>query len=245
MRHGGTGMFHSVSSPCPRSTNRPVRSWLSLVLSDINNEETWGYDMHCKTRKSDCMRVWTRLLTGFIQVTLALSVIAHVGATTLEQLTLDDMARKSTEIVRARVTGSHTGMRGTSIFTFFQLQILENWKGQTVTEVAIPGGVADGVRQAVSGAPELKTGQEYVLFLWTSRSGLTQVIGLSQGVFRLSEEGSGGGSRASVAQRPAASELMLDRSGRPVEDHAVSMPLRDLQARVRQALVPVKSGAAE
>ena len=58
----------------------------------------------------------------------------------------------------------------------------------------MPGGVVNGIRQSVTGAPELKPGQEYVLFLWTSRSGLTQVIGLSQGLFKVSEEGSEGGS---------------------------------------------------
>ena len=97
--------------------------------------------------------------------------------------------------------------------------MIETWKSfgqmnrQTATEVAVPGGVVDGIRQSVTEAPELKPGQEYVLFLWTSRSGLTQVIGLSQGVFQLSEEGSG----KAVAKRPAASELMLDRSGLPVQ----------------------------
>lgn len=195
------------------------------------------------------MRVWTRPLTGFVPMALALSVIApgfvsRVQATTLEQLTLDDMIRQSTAIVRARVTGSHAGMRAGNIYTYFQLQVVENWKGQKVTEVAVPGGVNGGIRQSVSGAPELKSGQEYVLFLWTSRSGLTQVIGLSQGLFKLSEESSEGGGIA-VAQRPAASELMLNRSGLPVEDHAVSMPVRDLRARVLQALASAKLGAAK
>ena len=164
------------------------------------------------------MRVWTRLLTGFVPMALALSVVvpglvSRVRATALEQLTLDDMIRQSTAIVRARVTGSHAGMRSGNIYTYFQLQVVENWKGQPIAEVAVPGGVAGGIRQNVSGAPELKRGQEYVLFLWTSRSGLTQVIGLSQGLFQLSEEGSGGGSGVAVAERPAASELMLNRSG--------------------------------
>ena len=104
---------------------------------------------------------------------------------------------------------------------------------------------SDGIRQSVSGAPELKPGQEYVLFLWTSRSGLTQVMGLSQGLFKVSEEGSGGGSAIAVVQRPAASELMLNRSGLPVDDHAVSMPLRDLRARVRSALASAKLGASK
>ena len=50
------------------------------------------------------------------------------GHATLEQLTLDDMTQKSTAIVRARVTGSHAGTRGTNIYTYFQLQVLETWK---------------------------------------------------------------------------------------------------------------------
>jgi hypothetical protein len=194
------------------------------------------------------MRVWNRLPTGFVAVALALAAagfVSSVQATTLEQLTLDDMIQKSTAIVRARVTGSHAGTRGTNIYMYFQLQVLENWKGQTVAEVALPGGVAGGIRQIAAGAPELKAGQEYVLFLWTSRSGLTQVIGLSQGLFKLSEEGSEGGKGVAVAQRPAASELMLDRSGLPVEDHAVSMQLGDLRARVLQTLAAAKWGAAK
>jgi hypothetical protein len=116
--------------------------------------------------------------------------------------------------------------------------VLETWKsnGQPTTEVAVPGGVVKDIRQSVPGAPELKPGQEYVLFLWTSRSGLTQVIGLSQGRFNLSEESSGG----AVAKRPPASELMLDVSGNPVEDRAVSFPLQDLRARVRRTLGAAK-----
>jgi hypothetical protein len=186
------------------------------------------------------MRVRTQLLTG---LALTLGVMAPTWATTLEQLTLDEMAQKSTAIVRARVTGSHSGTRGASIYTYFELQVIETWKsaGQKTTEVAVPGGVADGIRQSVTGAPELKPGQEYVLFLWTSRSGLTQVIGLSQGLFQLSEEGSG----KAVAKRPASSELMVDQSGLPVDDRAVSMPLQDLRTQVRQALASAKSGAAK
>ena len=184
------------------------------------------------------MRIWTRLLG------LGLALTGMLGATTLQQLTLDDMIQKSTAIVRARVTGSQTAYfatgHGSDIYTHFQLQILETWKApanaQAVTDVAIPGGVVNGVRQMVAGAPGLKPDQEYVLFLWTSPSGLTQVIGLSQGVFNLS----GGSSSGTVAQRPAASELMLDGSGLPVQDHALNMPLQDLKTRVLHALGAAK-----
>jgi hypothetical protein len=196
-------------------------------------------------QKSDYMRVWTRLLRGLVPMALLLSVIAlfvpQAGATTLEQLTLDEMALKSTAIVRARVTGSRAGTRSGNIYTYFRLEVLDNWKGHAVTEVAVPGGEADGIRQTAAGAPELKPGQEYVLFLWTSRSGLTQVMGLSQGLFRLSGEGSG----EAVAQRAATSELMLNPSGLPVEDRAVNMPLHELRTRVRQALATAKLGGVK
>ena len=197
------------------------------------------------------MRVRTQLNGLAIAMSVVAGFAPRAWATTLEQLTLDDMARQSTAIVRARVTGSHTGTQGTNVYTYFQLQVIETWKssgqqtGKQTTEVAVPGGVSGGIRQNVAGAPELKPGHEYVLFLWTSRSGLTQVIGLSQGMFQVSEEGSAGGGGDAVVQRPAASELMLNHSGLPVDDHAVSMPLRDLRARVRSALASARLGATK
>jgi len=166
-------------------------------------------------------------------ITLALAAaMAPIRATTLERLPLDEMARKSTSIVRAKVIASSSALRGTDVYTMYQIEIAESWKGPTTVQVAIPGGVAGGFRQIVAGAPSLRAGQEYVMFLWTGRSGLTQIIGLSQGLFqvRLSEAGDW------AATRVAAGELMLDASGRAVKDEAVSMKLSDLKAKVTRAL---------
>jgi len=193
--------------------------------------------MHQIVLKSIRMRVSSRLPIGLTAWFLA---IAPVFGTTLEQLTLADMARQSTSIVRARVTGSHSAYKGSEIYTYFQLQVLETWKSapqttsRAATEVAIPGGAVNGIQQSVTGAPDLKTGEEYVLFLWTSRSGLTQVIGLSQGRFSVL------GDRV---QRPPSSELILDRSGRPVEDRAMSLSIQDLRAQVLQSLHQTAGGA--
>jgi len=187
--------------------------------------------------KSVPMRVSSRIPIGLAaSLGLFVSLVAQLCATTLQQLTLDDMVRQSTSIVRARVGGSRSAYNGSAIYTYFQLQVLETWKSAAgiATEVAVPGGVVDGIRQNVTGAPELKSGQEYVLFLWTSRSGLTQVIGLSQGRFSVFGD---------VVQRPPASELMLDRSGRPVEDRAMSLRVQDLRAQVLQALGQKPGGA--
>ena len=165
-----------------------------------------------------------------------------VSAATLQQLTLDEMARKSTSIVRARVTGSSEALRGGDVFTFYKLATLETLKsGPAAREVAVPGGVAGGMRQVVPGAPTLREGREYVLFLWTSRSGLTQLMGMSQGLFSVEHSAIGDG----LASRAAAGEQMLDASGHAVRDAALSMPLRELKSRVTKALaVTVTAGAA-
>ena len=177
------------------------------------------------------MRVESRLSIGLAPlVGIILGLAGPALATTLEQLSLDEMARQSTAIVRARVTGSHAATRTGDIYTYFQLQVLENWKGQGSTEVAVPGGVVGGIRQSVTGAPELKIGQEYVLFLWTSPSGLTQVIGLSQGLFTLVDSNG-----EPTLVRPALRETVVDQNGRPVTDRGISLRLSDLRSRMKSA----------
>lgn len=161
-----------------------------------------------------------------------------LGATTLQQLALPEMAQKSTAIVRARVTASTGVLRGSDVYTVYKLAPIEIWKaasGGSPKEVAVPGGIAGGLRQPVDGAPALVEGREYVLFLWTSRTGLTQLIGLSQGLFDVREDGA-----SPMAWRAAASERMLDAAGRPVRDQPVSLKLADLKAQVARALAEVQ-----
>lgn len=176
-----------------------------------------------------------------ISVFLAGAVIP-VPATILQQLTLDEMARKSTSIVHVRVTGSSDVVRGGDVFTLYKFRTLESLKpGPMVREVAVPGGVAGGMRQVVAGAPTLRTGREYVLFLWTSRSGLTQLIGMSQGLFSV-ERSTTIDPRAS---RAASDEQMLDAAGRAVRDETLSMPLRELKAKISKALAVATMAGAQ
>ncbi len=154
-------------------------------------------------------------------------------AATLEQLSLDDLIRKSTAVVRGRVLSSYTSSRGALLYTHSRIQVLESWKGASGAEVnvAIPGGAMNGFRQAFSGAPKLTEGSEYVLFLWAGKSGMIQVIGFSQGVFGVTRDGQG-----ESVNRAAATETMLNSSGRPVEDADVRMSLAELRDLVRRTL---------
>lgn len=161
--------------------------------------------------------------------------VAQLGAATLSRLTLDDMINQSTAIVRARVTGSYGAMRGPAIYTLYQVQVLDRWKGasQATVEVAVPGGTAAGYRQFFPGTPQLTEGKEYIFFLWTSKSGLTQIIGLTQGLLDVSQDTAG----VQTATRGATSNSMLDpHTGQLVKDQSIQMQLRDLGARIASTL---------
>ncbi len=188
--------------------------------------------------------LWT-MAKQLMRVVAIFAFLACAGipaeATILQQLTLDEMVQKSTSIVRARVTASSEVARGGDVFTLYRFETLEVLKsGPAVQEVAVPGGVAGGMRQVVEGAPTLRAGREYILFLWTSRSGLTQLMGMSQGVF--SVERTTAGDRQ--ASRVAAGEQMLDAAGHAVRDETLSIPLTELKTKVSKSLAAARAGAS-
>lgn len=177
--------------------------------------------------------VQRHFLIGFVFALVA----QPLQCATLEQLSLPGMIAQSTAIVRARVVSSYAAMSGPVIYTHYQLLVSERYKGaaQSTVDLAIPGGVANGIRQVWGGAPQLDSGAEYVFFLWTGKSGLTQVMGLTQGLFAVAQ----GISKDPAVTRPASRELMLDhKTGHAVQDQAVAMPLSGLKSLIGAALAP-------
>lgn len=155
-------------------------------------------------------------------------LVAECSAATLERLSMDEMVRNSTDVVRVRVESSSAAFRGTPgrggvIYTHYTVQVLERWKGNAVSkmDVAVPGGAVANRRQTFAGAPTLVTDTEYVLFLWTSPSGLTQIIGLSQGLVNVKADAAGN----LFLTRAAIGEPMVDFSGNSVTDPGFSVTL--------------------
>ena len=163
-------------------------------------------------------------------IAISLSVLG----TTLKQLTLNEIAQKSTSIVRGKAYPGYIAARGSVLYTHYTVQVSEVWKGtpQSTVDVAVPGGSLKSITQTYSGAPLLTKGQDYVLFLWTGGSGLTQVIGLSQGLFTIMTNPSG----TQIVGRAAATEQMLGAKGTSIEDTNFALPLTDFRANVEQAL---------
>jgi len=161
--------------------------------------------------------------------------VAPLPGATLRQLSLGDLIQKSSDIVRVKVMSSYGEFRGKAIYTHWKLQVTERWKGagQASVDVLVPGGSAAGFHQSVPGAPQLVTGQEYLLFLWTSKSGAIYLTGWGQGVFSLSKNGAGD----VTASRAPASETMLDpATWLPVQDEGLQMRYADITAQIAATL---------
>lgn len=171
---------------------------------------------------------------------LIAAIAGLAPATTLEKLSLEEMAARATSIVRGRIAASWCAARGPLIYTHYRIQVTDRWKGPEALqiEVVVPGGTVGGIRQSFSGTPKLGEGAEYVLFLWTGRSGLTHILGFTQGVFDIKRDSTG----ELVAARAVAPDVLLDPvSGRPVNDVPLRLKLDDLSRRIRTALaVPAR-----
>jgi hypothetical protein len=161
--------------------------------------------------------------------------IQPLRCATLEQLSMDDLIGKSTAIVRGTVVDSWAALTGSVIYTHYKVQVSESFKGprQSSVEVVVAGGVVNNLSQSFSGSPKLNKGDEFVFFLWTSRAGLTQIMGLTQGLFAV-----GPGAPADpMATRAASRELMLDpKTAQPVKDAMLAMHLSDLRSLIANTL---------
>jgi hypothetical protein len=159
--------------------------------------------------------------------------VSLLHAVTLQSLSMDDMAQKSTSIIYGRVLDSYGAVQGSLIYTHYHVQVLDTWKGSsTVTEIMLPGGVANGLRQTFAGVPSLTIGANYLMFLWAGPVGSPQLVGLTQGLLNVAPDSHGN----LMASRPMTTEQLLDANGKAVQDQPVSLQLSALKSNVISSL---------
>ena len=156
----------------------------------------------------------------------ALAAILPAPATTLRRASLDDLIQTSTSIVRARVAGSFTTQQGPLIYTHYTIQVLDRWKGPMAAQVDVQ------VPQA-AGAPQFKTGTEYVFFLWTGPSGANHVLGLTQGALDVTKDAVG---NTLVVRQPTEAMVLDPVTGGSGVLDPLQMKLSDFANRVSSAL---------
>lgn len=172
---------------------------------------------------------------GWCLTTLVLAVMSLPGiapgveATTVKQLSLEQMVRGSHRIMLGRCVSQETywNKNRTRIYTAIRFAVTEDLKegsGRSATVVTV-GGTIDGITLAVSGTPSFRENEEVLLFLEAGKGGNWILMGLSQGMFRITADRGGvktahhassglhlvSASPESSSQTPIPARVELDR----------------------------------
>jgi hypothetical protein len=169
-------------------------------------------------------------LSGLI---LALTCPPALDASIVIPATLDELAGEADLIVHARVARVETRQApGTRrVERIVALEVVRAWKGRPdgTVHVVLPGGTFGRYRTVVPGVPDVAEGEEAVLFLRASPSGVPQLVGLSQGILR-------------VRLDPATGERVV---AAPVAAGAGGPVVRGATDRGPQPLVRIEARVAE
>ncbi len=127
---------------------------------------------------------------------LALLSASYAAATTVEKMSLRDLAKKSDAIVLAVVEDETARYEANKeIYTYVSLRVLEPVKGPKKDEVITIrqiGGTVDKIASIVPGTPKFKKGEEVVLFLTKKDgAGYPWVMGLQQGKYSVTTDEQG------------------------------------------------------
>jgi len=160
-------------------------------------------------------------------------------AAVLIHLTFEEMTEQSSAIVLGRCVAvrSEWNADHTKIVTHNVFEVRQYYKGAlgariTITELG--GQVGDLVAE-YSGIPHFAVGEEAILFVWTDPRGQHQVIGLTQGKFRVGRDANTG---TAVLQQAFSGEPMLEPAAHshPGPAGRMAMPLATLRSRVESYL---------
>jgi hypothetical protein len=176
-------------------------------------------------------------LTTLVLAVMSLPGIAPgVEATTVKRLSLEQMVRGSHRIMLGRCVSQETywNKNRTRIYTAIRFAVTEDLKegsGRSATVVTV-GGTIDGITLAVSGTPNFRENEEVLLFLEAGKGGKWILMGLSQGMFRITAD------RGGVKTAQHASSGLHLVSASPESSSQTPIPARveldRLLSRIRQ-----------
>ena len=159
----------------------------------------------CRTKETDQVidlhdTSWDRYRSLWVMCLLGLwfsfgHTVSKAEATTLKPLSLGQMTRLSTLVIRGTITDKEVidDQRG-GIWSVYQIQIVDVWRGSShrsgeILKLTLRGGVlGEGVTlrgQHITAQPQLTQGQEGVFFLERAASGQLVFTGMSQGWFSI------------------------------------------------------------
>ncbi len=161
------------------------------------------------------------LLGGFLAISCS---AREVQSTTMLRLNTEGLTNKAREIIQGKVVRkqSEWNQDKTKINTTITIEVVRSLKGDSSPkEVTIrqPGGVVGGVGLKVSGFPDFREGEEVLVFLQDGEEGFRNVVGLTQGKFRIITDKETGREILDMNERDK--DLLIIDKGETVKTEAV------------------------
>ncbi len=158
-----------------------------------------------------------------------------LGATTVEELSFDEVVARSAAIVHGKVVGSRTSWdpERVAIWTHYDIQVRAALKGGpgSILTISEPGGEVDGKHMQIAGAPRYQIGEEVVVFAAETPIGYLRTCGWGQGKFQVLP--AAGAASGRVVQRAPLTVRTLSTGGERAVSPDDGRDLAAFLARVR------------
>ena len=174
--------------------------------------------------------LWILFLGGLVLLAIA------AGATTLSRLKLEDLAQESTAVARLRCLGTTSRWERGEIWTETRFEVLQREKGALpgIVTVRLLGGNVGHLHSRVEEVPAFHSGEEVYLFLWGHEGEPYQVLGWSQGTFRIARNPQSG---LEIVTQDSASAAVFDPHARTFRRGGIrNLPVAIFRAKLHRAL---------
>ena len=135
---------------------------------------------------------------------------APVSATVLLAADFATVVDEAGAIVHGRVVDVRSALAGPrrSIESYVTVAVIESIKGAAGTAVTfrVPNGQVGRYRRILAGAPEFAPGDEVVVFLRGRAPAMPSLVGLSQGLYRVSRDAAGTATVTPAARSAAGAD---------------------------------------
>jgi hypothetical protein len=182
-------------------------------------------------------KLWSALaIVDVGTVVFALILCDCAAATTLAQLSVEQMTAAAATIARGRCIANESRWEKGEIWTISTIEIEEVWKGAAPERISVRliGGHSGHFISTVAGVPRFHPGEEVILFLEPGREGEFTVTGWVQGTFRIGRDPASGAERVT---QDSAGLGGFDPAAHEIQDGGIhGLLIEQLRSRVRAAL---------
>jgi hypothetical protein len=174
--------------------------------------------------------LWILFLVGLA----LLAVVA--SATTMSRLRLLDLTEQSTAIARLRCIGAKSQWDQGEIWTETKFEVVQREKGVLpgIITVRMIGGNVGHLHSRVDEVPQFHPGEEVYLFLWSREGQPFQILGWSQGTFRIARDPRSG---LEVVSQDSATASIFDLHVRAFRRSGIrNLPVASFREKLHKTL---------